>query len=454
MRSHVVGGTAKERRLTFPSLQSSESLPASAAQARYVRGATDGGWCNVNLGLGIDLPTNVTLAHVDHAINLLVGRHESLRTTFAWRGENIRRMVTPANHVGACAVKRVTGTGFVEDSATALLNEPFKLGGAPAFRCAVLENASVRRLVIIFHHSMVDAVSCRLLADELAGIMNGSGSASTRRHREAGQYREFVEREIALETDSRKEFWARALGRPHDLPPILQDRQVVADGPLVVAPAPLTVSRGDVRKLRARALLLGYGVGVTLAAIAVRAFADGELRNLRLGFAFANRRGARSRDMIGLVADILPMRINCSTGSTIDELALRVHQELRRNLQQQMSLSAIMRSVGASVRPPFDIHVNFLPAYMSGAERTSRPLSIARVVDLKAERRRIVTTSLAIAPLRIKFVERGDGQMLVIVESVGATFGYSTLLAFASHLVESVIAAVRDLKAPTLQVSL
>jgi hypothetical protein len=428
----------------------SESLPASAAQARYVRGVESDGRCNVNLGLGIDLPTDASVYAVRDAVNRISRRHESLRTTLIWSGGEVRRIVAPPDHVPPPDVEHVNAAASLGEAATTLLNRPFELGSGPAYRCAILETARARRLALILHHSMVDAASCRLLADELVATLAYTGAASGQPAREAGQYREFVENEIGLETEERMSFWARELRHSHDCPPILLGREVVSNGPLVAVPAPYEISRPDVEMLRTRARALGYGLGVVLTAIVARAFADREPRELRLGFAHANRRGARARDMVGLVAEILPVRIGCSTGSTIDEVTSLVHRRLRRNLQQQMSLGAIMRSMDAGRQPPFEIHVNFLPASVSGAKAGHQSTYIPTVVDLEAERRRVVTAGLALAPVRIKFVERGDGKLLVIIESVGATFSRQALLDVASHLVESAIAAARGLKSPSL----
>src|SRR5262249_1973215 len=113
------------------------------------------------------------LSALERSLQIVVDRHESLRTTFTETDGELMQVVTP--HL-TLAIDRVDGValGLTTDQAlsayfSAETARPFDLQRGPLLRVQVLAlgpNACV--LLIITHHTIVDGWSVQLLLDELS----------------------------------------------------------------------------------------------------------------------------------------------------------------------------------------------------------------------------------------------------------------------------------------------
>ncbi|GAA2696132.1 MULTISPECIES: amino acid adenylation domain-containing protein [Actinosynnema] len=120
----------------------------------------------VRLDGALDVPA------LRRALDLVVRRHEALRTTFAERDGVLRQVVAPAGPV-ALPITDLAGEPEPEAIAGRLLqewaDEPFDLAAGPLFRARLVrlaDNASL--LVLLMHQTTSDGPSLHLLFDELA----------------------------------------------------------------------------------------------------------------------------------------------------------------------------------------------------------------------------------------------------------------------------------------------
>ncbi|GAA2848187.1 condensation domain-containing protein [Streptosporangium fragile] len=118
------------------------------------------------------IPAGLTVQDAREAVEVVVARHEALRSTFS--------MSRPVQFVGDPGPVRVevleledaVSESSVHQVSARLAPRGFDIEEAPPWRAAVLTRDGVpQELVMILHHLLVDGWSCRLLAEELATLL-------------------------------------------------------------------------------------------------------------------------------------------------------------------------------------------------------------------------------------------------------------------------------------------
>ena len=152
------------------------TFPASTGQAWYVR-AVNSGRANDNVELGCRLRGKPDLPRLRRAVELLVARHPSLRTTFADRdGRVLQQIHDPA----PLAIEDVDGTD--PDALIEFATDPFQLHGGPLVRAALVRlSTDDNLLVLVAHHAVCDGWSWALLYEDLAELYRAAGEDRTPR---------------------------------------------------------------------------------------------------------------------------------------------------------------------------------------------------------------------------------------------------------------------------------
>ncbi|HVQ94814.1 MAG TPA: amino acid adenylation domain-containing protein, partial [Mycobacteriales bacterium] len=148
-------------------------LPMSSAQQRlwFIDDLTGGG-TEYNTGIGLRLTGRVDLAILRSALDALVARHESLRTTFSTvDGQNVQ-VIAPSGAIPLRFVDLSTVDGSsvsVEPALAEELNRPFDLRRGPLTRAVLIRCAEGEQVLMLSqHHIVTDGWSIRVLVDELA----------------------------------------------------------------------------------------------------------------------------------------------------------------------------------------------------------------------------------------------------------------------------------------------
>src|SRR5690606_16542867 len=115
------------------------------------------------------------------ALQIIVDRHETLRTTYALRGDDPIRVIAgsvpvPVRHVDAPG----WSAGERKDAIDADYAAPFNLESGPVVRAALSRQSSDRNvLLLVIHHIAIDGTSLFVLLEELfdvyAALAAGSG---------------------------------------------------------------------------------------------------------------------------------------------------------------------------------------------------------------------------------------------------------------------------------------
>ncbi len=168
------------------------------------------------------------VAALRHAVDVVVARHEPLRTTYPDRdGLPVARIADRVEV--AVAVTDVRGqdnpAGYAVAAAQELGDRPYDLAGGPLLRVALFRDGDESHVLLIgAHHLVSDGWSVRLLLDEI-----GRAYAGTPLPWLPGTYTDHVMWQQARSTDAAFEYWRDQLV---DLPPprLSLERDVPAPG--------------------------------------------------------------------------------------------------------------------------------------------------------------------------------------------------------------------------------
>ncbi|MFF7656930.1 amino acid adenylation domain-containing protein, partial [Streptomyces sp. NPDC007983] len=152
---------------------SSASFPLSFAQARvWFAAEIDPEGTEYNTGGAVRLRGPLDVTALEAALNALIARHESLRTTFATVDGQGVQTIHPATPI-TLPVREADA----EQTATVLraeLETPFDLGAGPLLRPTLLRAAPDDHLLVLsMHHIVTDGWSVNVLTRELAALYAG-----------------------------------------------------------------------------------------------------------------------------------------------------------------------------------------------------------------------------------------------------------------------------------------
>ncbi|MED4570421.1 tyrocidine non-ribosomal peptide synthetase TycC [Brevibacillus agri] len=168
----IVAAASKGAYTAIQPVEKQEYYPVSAAQKRmYILQQMEGAGISYNMPGFLYLDGKLDTERLQQALNRLVQRHESLRTSFhSVQGETVQRVhedVELAISFGEAteAEIRQIAERFIQ---------PFDLGTAPLWRAGLIKLAPERHLFMLdLHHIVADGVSIGLLIQEFARLYRG-----------------------------------------------------------------------------------------------------------------------------------------------------------------------------------------------------------------------------------------------------------------------------------------
>ncbi len=153
-----------------------DDYPVSFAQKRQlILHQLNGAELSYNMPLMMTLDGELDIQRLEAALQELMNRHESLRTSFDWiDGEPVQRIHPSLDF-------HLLREQVSEDELTAKTNafiQPFTLNLAPLFRAGLLTYGADRHILMLdMHHIISDGVSLHILFDELTELYHGEGGA-------------------------------------------------------------------------------------------------------------------------------------------------------------------------------------------------------------------------------------------------------------------------------------
>ncbi|MFC4117864.1 non-ribosomal peptide synthetase [Nonomuraea zeae] len=329
----------------------SDAFPASSGQERMwflSRFEPDLAVYNIGMLMPMGARQPVDPRRLEQAIDLVVRRHEALRTTFEFRDGQVVQIVSPG--APPTALTETDLTHLPPAAAEAELARlaradavvPFDMERAPLFRARQVKLAEGDlRLVIVFDHTIFDGVSSMIFMEEVGECYDALGEdrapklpelpiqfadfAVWQRGRLSG---EFLETELA--------HWRERLaGVPADL-------ALPGDRP---RPARRTY-RGEIR-LGAYSPELSEGVerlakelNATLFTVMLTAYASvlsrwSGIDDIVVGTPIAGRLLPETEPVIGMFVNAVPLRVDLSGAPSFREAAARVRATVAEALDHQ-----------------------------------------------------------------------------------------------------------------------
>ncbi|MEM9922120.1 MAG: condensation domain-containing protein, partial [Bacteroidota bacterium] len=251
------------------------------------------------------IPDKVKL---EKAFNLLIDRHEILRTTFHLQEDE------PVQKVHArldFSVIEYSTTDTLTDRVFHDFVRPFNLERGPLLRAAIVTLPDgTHHLMIDMHHIITDGLSYNIMLRDFMSLYRGQPLPQLRL-----QYRDFAEWQQGeaqqKEMARQKEFWRSEFS---DLPPVL-DLPQDHERPQVKTYAGDTFERQLDEALYAQLKSLARRSGSTMYTVLLSAFQImlsrlGRQRDFVVGTPVAGRQHADLEHMIGFFVNTIPIRMS------------------------------------------------------------------------------------------------------------------------------------------------
>jgi non-ribosomal peptide synthetase component F/thioesterase domain-containing protein len=311
-------------------------MPASVAQERF--------WLLANFFPGnpafnmpacVRLTGNISEQLLEKSFQVLIDRHETLRTTFEVVNDELTQIISPAS---TFSLPVVVLPSFAEAGREAKLEEvireeaqrPFDLVRGPVFRARLFRlGAEDNVLVVTIHHILADGWSHNVFQREL---WTAYEALSENREPPLGplaiQYSDFTawQREWLASAEARDhlEFWTKVLSSPLPVLDYPTDRPPSSRPASRGALETLLLSRDLVDALKAASKtenVTMFTLMLTCFAILLSRGAGQE--NLIIGSPIANRR-PETEALIGPFAGPMALRLNLCGNPTLREATQRV----------------------------------------------------------------------------------------------------------------------------------
>ncbi|MGB9234323.1 MAG: condensation domain-containing protein [Terriglobales bacterium] len=319
-----------------PAHSESFALPATVAQQRFftLEEIVPGNPA-LHMRACVRLTGKADIAQLNESLQLLVDRHETLRTTFEKSGEDLLQIIHPSQPMelpitGLDLVPEASREQKLWESIRAEASSPFDLATGPLVRARLFRLAAEEHVLqITTHHIIVDGWSQNVIQQDLwkiyeavsQGARPGLPPLSIQYGDFAHWQEEWLKSEAAAEQIA---FWKKQLEPPlpvlefpTDRPPTNRPASQGAMETLLL-PGDLTQSLKDLSRAEGvtpfTVLLAGY------AALLCRYAGQDEII---VGSPVANRR-PETEPLIGPFASPITLRLKLAGNPTLKELVTRV----------------------------------------------------------------------------------------------------------------------------------
>jgi len=415
-----------------------------------------------NLAHAVRMRGPLDAAALERAFLGLLARHEALRCTFH-RGAD-GRLLQRVHPSPSEILERRSAAGMSDHEVATLVNglaaTPFDLEARPPFRAVLLERSAEESvLVLVAHHLVADFSSLMVANRELRALLAAACEATEAElAAPRGQHRDYIRAEQELLSSPRAErlwrYWDEQLAG--DLPLL----ELPADRP---RPALQSFAGGVVRMTLARELgdrvrRCARATATTPFVVLLAAF-QSLLHRLSgqpeviVGSPLAMRRRHEWSDLVGYLANPLPLRARFHGGPTFGDLLARTrigvlsaidHQEApfpllveRRSPPRDASRSPIFQAMFALLRAADGAGAGLLPPPLVGGE-------VRRTFgDLTLESWPLVERGGAQCDLAVTAVEN-EGMLDLVWEYDAALFDHATIERFAASY-RTLLSAAADL---------
>jgi amino acid adenylation domain-containing protein len=360
----------------IPQVEDQPCYPLSHAQQRlWLICQMEGGSLAYNVPLVWDVPS-ADITALGDAITLVVHRHEALRTGFITvDGAPKQFVVAPEDIRILPVVHDLTVVSDADIQAEAITNREanttFQLEAPPLLRLVVLRLPNETwRLLLTFHHLIVDGWSLMIVFNEInhtyeklcSGCQPALPSVSLR-------YRDYVAWHTQQNFESAITYWLKQLA---DAPPELSLPSDPEDGDGQFGGS--SVQRQLDLSLVQRLERLAQEYGITLASLLLSLFLlllfkFTQQSDICVGMGAAGRTHPQLEQLVGLMVNTLPIRVQITDSMTFAELTHQVAQTIAEALTHQATpLDEVIRRLNPPRRSGRQPLFNVLFAFQNFEE--------------------------------------------------------------------------------------
>ncbi|MEU5578458.1 amino acid adenylation domain-containing protein [Streptomyces huasconensis] len=320
-----------------------DRIPASRGQqALWFLDLVHRGAPTYAIPLGYLIRGPLDLDRLDTALSALVARHEALRTVFEQRDGTVRQHIRPAGPVRT-ALTVVPDRAEASRRAMADAALPFDLTAGPLLRSTCFRVSAEEHLWLLdVHHAVFDAWSVGVFWRELTKLYEGVPlPEATVQYGDVSAWQQRWLR--GAEADQQRAYWRTRLdGYPPAIAPG-SPRGTGTNGFAVPLP-PGAVAPADVERVAG-----AYGTTaftVLLAAFMAALHRTGGGDDIVVGVVMACRNRPGTEDVIGYLANTVPVRVRFAEGMRFGELIARTDAALTEALtHQELPLADMVESL-------------------------------------------------------------------------------------------------------------
>ncbi|WP_446224361.1 amino acid adenylation domain-containing protein [Nocardia sp. IBHARD005] len=371
----VAAGPGRSSRPAIGGRPRGERIPLSYSQlAMWFQYRMEGAGSVGNLPLAMRFDGALDIAALRAALDDVVARHESLRTTFPEHDGVPFQVVHPAAPVPLPV--REIAAGQLTEALAEIADYHFTLDGESLIRAELLVlDASTHVLSLLVHHIVADHASFGVLLDDLttayrarsdSGEAPGWAPLPIQFADYALWQQELFDRCAPSEfARAQIEYWRTALAGVPDEISVAHDRarprELGKRGEVVTFTLPVSV-RSGLEQLAMRSGATEFMVCEAAVATALHALGGGD--DITLGTPVAARTDQATTNLIGLFANMVVLRNDLSNAPTLRDTVIRARNVvLDANAHQELPIERLVETLNPprsrSRNPLFQSMIHF-----------------------------------------------------------------------------------------------
>ena len=185
----------------IPKAEQREAYPASSTQKRlFILDQMEGNSTAYNMASALEVTGNLDLEKIQQAIDRLIKRHESLRTSFVMtEGETFQVIADEVFYQ-----VEYEETDSYSDADMEQFVRPFDIGTAPLMRFKVVKERNQNNYILLFdmHHIISDHQTLNLLIEDFSRLYNGEELQPLEL-----QYKDYSEWMRGRNLESQRNYW-------------------------------------------------------------------------------------------------------------------------------------------------------------------------------------------------------------------------------------------------------
>jgi acyl carrier protein len=356
--SHLVESMSVDTVSALPRVEEKEYYPTSAAQARlYAEYLQNKNNLAYNICGAFAVTGELDVAQLQQTFQLLVNRHESLRTGFKLTEEGVLQKIY--ENVTMPVTLFDDGRGITLQRAAEEFVQPFDLSHPPLIRIGVLKrNKQESYLLIDVHHIVCDGISLNILVAEFNRLYHGVSLGTP-----AARYIDYVEwqRHLHKQLDKQRLYWANKLAgeTPELYLPAINDSAAASGNSAAVK----ELCIGEPLYTAIKSFVAAHGVSDFMCLLSIYYILLSKVSgstDIIVGTDAVGRTHPGLMDTVGTFINLLPLRIQLTHGSSFVELAAQVKEcVLEAFDNQDVQVDEIVSLVQASGASLIKVHFSF-----------------------------------------------------------------------------------------------